>query len=162
MPNFPRCAICRASIEAGDHVVFRPDGRVNHVQCDPVICAVCARPILPAHPIRRDGDALLHATCWLRRYRAQARAARLATEVDPLVVASIRGKIAAGVLPPPPAPAPRIWAGHGRQGPCEGCEQTIDAASVEYEVDVGERTLHFHRVCLLVWQQQTPKIRGGN
>lgn len=63
----PRCVTCRTSIRPGQNVVFRQDGRVEHVACPDVVCAVCNRAIKRDEPIRRDGDALLHAYCWWRR-----------------------------------------------------------------------------------------------
>jgi hypothetical protein len=44
----------------------------------------------------------------------------------------------------------------GTGGPCAYCEKEIQTQSVEYEVDAyvgaGLRTLHFHRVCLHLWE----------
>jgi hypothetical protein len=69
MAEFPRCALCRVTIQAGTSVVFREDGRVAHVDCPEVVCPVCTRHISPGDPIRRDGDTLLHGNCWLKRHR---------------------------------------------------------------------------------------------
>lgn len=68
--EFPRCARCRVSIQAGQNVVFRIDGRVQHVECPEVLCPVCQRRVQPGDPIRRDGDNLLHGNCWMRRLRS--------------------------------------------------------------------------------------------
>ena len=70
MAELPRCATCRVNIEPGQNVVFRTDGRVQHVECPEVVCPVCGRGIRPAEPIRRDGDNLVHGNCWLKRLRA--------------------------------------------------------------------------------------------
>jgi hypothetical protein len=70
----PRCACCRVTIEPGEAVLFRADGRVVHSVCPDVMCPVCSRSIAPGCPIRRDGEQLIHANCWLKRFRASARA----------------------------------------------------------------------------------------
>jgi hypothetical protein len=70
MADFPRCATCRVTVEAGQNVVFRLDGRVAHVECPEVMCPVCTRQILPGDPIRRTGEELLHGNCWVKRHRA--------------------------------------------------------------------------------------------
>ena len=72
MADFPRCAMCRTTIEPGHNVVFRSDGRVEHVECPAVTCPVCARQILPGDPIRRNGEEMLHGNCWVKRHRAMA------------------------------------------------------------------------------------------
>jgi hypothetical protein len=72
MAEFPRCASCRVGIEPGQNVVFRSDGRVNHVDCPEVVCPVCTRKIFPGDPIRRNGEEMLHGNCWVKRYRAMA------------------------------------------------------------------------------------------
>jgi hypothetical protein len=71
MADLPRCAVCRVAIEVGQNVVFRGDGRVQHVECPKVVCPVCGAPVLPAQPIRRDGERLVHPSCWQRRLRAR-------------------------------------------------------------------------------------------
>ena len=72
MAEFPRCATCRVSIEPGQNVVFRSDGRVTHVDCPEVVCPVCTRRIFPGDPIRRNGEEMLHGNCWVKRYRVMA------------------------------------------------------------------------------------------
>jgi len=67
--EFPRCAVCRVPIGPGQNVIFRIDGRVQHTECPKVICPVCELPVLPAQPIRREGERLVHANCWMRVYR---------------------------------------------------------------------------------------------
>jgi hypothetical protein len=73
--EFPRCVRCRVVVQAGLSVVFRPDGRVEHAACPDVFCPVCGRTISPGTPIRRDGDEMLHANCWVKRFRAKAQKA---------------------------------------------------------------------------------------
>ena len=72
--ELPRCAVCRVSIEAGQSVVFRLDGRVQHVTCPTVTCHVCLRTVEPTDPIRRDGPHLVHGNCWMRLRRQAHRA----------------------------------------------------------------------------------------
>jgi len=72
MAEFPRCATCRVSIEPGQNVVFRTDGRVTHVDCPEVLCPVCTRKIFPGDPIRRNGEEMLHGNCWVKRQRVMA------------------------------------------------------------------------------------------
>lgn len=72
MAELPRCASCRVTIEPGENVTFRTDGRVSHVECPEVTCPVCARKILPGDPIRRNGEEMLHGNCWVKRQRAMA------------------------------------------------------------------------------------------
>ena len=71
--ELPTCAVCRLRVQAGQNIVFRADGRVHHSECPTVICPVCARAIAPGHPIRRDGEQLVHGNCWMKRYRAITR-----------------------------------------------------------------------------------------
>ena len=75
MVDFPRCAVCRVTIKVEQAVIFRSDGRVQHVACPPVTCEICAGAIMPRTPIRRDGEAMLHFNCWLKQHRAQVRGA---------------------------------------------------------------------------------------
>jgi len=50
----------------------------------------------------------------------------------------------------------RMTVNAGTGGPCAYCDKEIQTQSVEYEVDAyvgaGLRTLHFHRVCLHLWE----------
>jgi hypothetical protein len=73
MGPFPRCAVCRVAIRAGERTVFRADGRVEHRTCPPVTCPACGKPISPGQPIRRDGETILHGNCWIKRVRELAR-----------------------------------------------------------------------------------------
>jgi hypothetical protein len=67
--ELPRCATCRVAVKPGQNVVFRSDGRVEHVDCPEVSCLVCSQPVKPGEPIRREGDQLIHANCWMKRVR---------------------------------------------------------------------------------------------
>jgi len=166
MADFPRCASCRVSIEPGQNVVFRPDGRVQHDVCAEVICPACARPIKPHEPIRRDGDGLVHSNCWLRLQRGPGKpAVKIAPAPPDGIVLLIRSKLAAGTLPR--VDAAKLWAGPGRGDACAGCDQPITRAEIEHEVDVPARgALRFHRNCLGIWQAQVARdgheIRGGS
>ena len=71
MVELPRCAVCRVRIEVGTNVVFRRDGRVQHVECPNVVCPVCELPVRPTQPIRRDGERQLHVRCWMRLKRSE-------------------------------------------------------------------------------------------
>jgi hypothetical protein len=166
MADFPRCASCRVSIEPGQNVVFRPDGRVQHAACPEVVCPACARPIKPQEPIRRDGDGLVHSNCWLRLQRGPGKpAVKIAPAAPNGIVPLIRSKLAAGTLPR--VHAARLWAGPGKGDACAGCDQPITPAETEHEVDVpGRATLRFHRNCLSVWQAHVARdgheISGGS
>ena len=61
--------------------MFRTDGRVQHAECPAVVCPACSKEIPPGTPIRRDGDAMLHANCWMRLFRARERS-RHAPEIS--------------------------------------------------------------------------------
>jgi hypothetical protein len=52
------------------------------------------------------------------------------------VVASVRGKVAAGLLPLPEQAPTTVWAGPGSGKACDGCEMPITASDREYELDV--------------------------
>jgi hypothetical protein len=50
----------------------------------------------------------------------------------------------------------QMSVGAGTGSACAYCQKRIEPESVEYEVDAyvaaGLRTLHFHRVCLHLWE----------
>jgi hypothetical protein len=73
--EFPRCSMCRVTIQSGEPVIFGRDGRVQHTTCPTVTCPTCGLAILPAQPIRRDGETMLHGNCWAKHYRALRRTA---------------------------------------------------------------------------------------
>jgi hypothetical protein len=146
-------------IEVGQNVVFRADGRVHHAECPPVQCVVCARSIRPDEPIRRDGDGLVHSSCWVRRYRLEQRTNGLDGQPD--VVSLIRARIAAGVLPSASPAGRKVSAGRGSGRSCDGCERPIPATSVECELEHDGRTLRFHRACLVAWQEEPARGPSG-
>jgi len=49
--RLPCCAHCRLVLQLGEPLVFRRDGRVEHVACPEVICPMCHRAIVPGRPI---------------------------------------------------------------------------------------------------------------
>ena len=67
--ELPTCAVCRTRVQVGQNVLFRPDGRVHHAECPKVTCPVCTGLVAPGQPIRRDGEQIIHANCWMRRLR---------------------------------------------------------------------------------------------
>ena len=73
--ELPRCAVCRATVQAGEPLRFRADARVEHVECPVLLCPVCGGKIFPGDPIRRNGHAMLHGKCWLKHFRSVTRAA---------------------------------------------------------------------------------------
>lgn len=132
----------------GQNVVFRPDGRVQHVACPRVLCPVCTLPVAPDDPIRRDGEALVHGNCWMRRERE--------TPEPDGITSAVRAKVMAGALPR--TEATKVWAGLGKGLPCSGCGQVITGAEVENEVDLnGAPALRFHRNCLSIWQREVAR-----
>ena len=154
MAELPRCAVCRVTVEAGVHVTFRPDGRVQHVTCPPVVCPVCSSEISPNTPIRREGDVLIHGNCWVRRARLTERSPDSGAAIATL----IRGKLASGALPR--ANPTRVWGSmSGKRSPCAGCgEHIVDEA--EYEVEFADGvSLVLHRICYGIWDSERPKAR---
>ena len=157
--------MCRVHVLVGQSIVFRDDGRVNHVACPPVLCAVCSASIRPDEPIRRDGDGLVHSHCWVRRYRTEQR--NSVPEPRPDVLAVIRARVAAGSLPRALRTNGKAWAGQGSGRPCDGCDKPVPLSGVECEIALGDRTLRFHRACLVAWQDDlggpaTQGIGGGS
>ena len=65
----------------------------------------------------------------------------------------VEDKIRSGVLPLPPGPPQKYFAGKGTGQFCDLCEQAITAEDLEYELDTGGRTLRLHEECLDVWRQ---------
>jgi hypothetical protein len=62
-------------------------------------------------------------------------------------------KLRSGALPLPPEPPEKYFAGKGAGQPCDLCEQAITTEELEYELDLGGRTLRFHEKCLDMWRQ---------
>jgi hypothetical protein len=158
--ELPRCAGCRVTIEPGQNVLFRTDGRVQHVACPEIACPVCSCPIVPTDPIRRDGDQLLHGNCWMRRTLTPGQ-----RDFHPRR-AIIRAKLAAGLLPM--SRPDKTWGGYGSGKPCDVCGDRIAMGQVEYQVGVPdfEMTLRVHPECMALWYEQCPKesrkISGGS
>jgi hypothetical protein len=152
--ELPRCVICRVTIQAGISVTFRTDGRVQHVTCPPVICPVCSSEISPETPIRRDGDALLHGNCWVRRARLTDRVPAGGGEIITL----IRAKLAAGTLPS--AQPLRLWGSMSpNRSACAGCEERI-VDEAEYELVFADgRNVRLHRVCYGLWEEERGRPR---
>jgi len=69
------------------------------------------------------------------------------------LVTLIADKIRSGALPLPPEPPEKYFAGKGTGQLCDVCEQAITAEHLEFELDVGVRTLRFHDKCLDTWRQ---------
>lgn len=143
--------MCRVTIEPGQTVQFRPDARAVHAECPTVVCPVCSNAVLPNTPIRRDGEAILHSNCWMRRHR-RAIAQRP-------VEAHIRAQVVAARLPS--LEATRVWAAPGHGAVCQACQQLIQAAEAEYEVDFANAvTVRMHRECYLAWHGSTGDNSG--
>jgi hypothetical protein len=54
---------------------------------------------------------------------------------------------------PRDAPA-KMYAGYGRGYRCDGCDQTILPAQVEYEFEGDGRTIRFHLGCAGIWEAE--------
>jgi len=108
--DLPRCAACRVSIQPGQNVVFRADGRVQHVDCPKVLCPVCSRNVLPGEPIRRDGEHLLHANCWMRRLRHSEGLGGSARPIAGGCAVSAWSLVSDRVVSSRPTPDETIWA----------------------------------------------------
>jgi len=162
MVEFPRCAVCRTSIEPGQHVVFRLDGRARHLACPEVLCAVCARPVLPQEPIRREGLALVHGNCWLRRERQRLD---VSTPPDADLLQVLRARLAVGALPS--SDPTRVAGGTSPGAVCAGCTGRIMAGQVAYELEFANTvSFRLHRACYLLWDHERTsaprEIRGGS
>lgn len=78
-------------------------------------------------------------------FRGTLRVKPLAACVAIDLAATIRDKIRSGALPLPPEPPERYFAGKGTGRLCDICEQAITTEHLEFELDVGGRTLAFTR-----------------
>ena len=79
----------------------------------------------------------------------------MATGVSAWIRAKIRAKVTLGFLPAVSDSIGKSWAGKGSGRSCDGCDEPITNADVEYEIDdvpAGE-TVRFHRWCFAAWQQ---------
>ena len=159
---FPRCVLCRVTIEPGANVVFQPDGRVHHVECPKVVCAHCSGEIRPGTPIRRDEGVLLHANCWMRRYRAAAATvARPAVDEERREL--IADRVASGALPR--MDPTHVTGAASRGSACAACNGAIQGGQIEYEVEFANTVvLRFHRGCYCAWQDARvkPPISGAS
>jgi hypothetical protein len=160
--ELPRCARCRAVIEPGLNVVFRPDGRVHHAACPTILCPECSKEILPGTPIRRDGATLLHSNCWFRRFRGRAasRSAVMADAAERSAVRiAVRARIAAGTLAA--EPPQRMSGGYSRGGICDACGAQIAEGKLEYEVHFPRSIARFHHDCFAAWDEERRRAPGG-
>ena len=73
----------------------------------------------------------------------------MATDLAMLVAERIRS----GALPLPPEPPEKFFGGKGTGQCCDVCEQAITAEDLEFELDLGGRTLRFHEKCVDMWRQ---------
>jgi hypothetical protein len=51
----------------------------------------------------------------------------------------------------------KSYAGNGTNKACDGCDRPITPENIEYEVDIANRTLRFHRACFTIWQAAEAK-----
>jgi hypothetical protein len=66
----------------------------------------------------------------------------------------IPDKLAHGLLPT--VKPLKTFAGLGNGRLCDGCERSITATDLEYELDFAdERTVRLHKDCLAIWLQAT-------
>ena len=72
----------------------------------------------------------------------------------------IHAKVAAGLLPLPQDAPDIVWTGHGTDKPCDGCDESITATEIEYEIEVQGRRLRFHSRCAAAWQQEGDAASG--
>jgi hypothetical protein len=50
----------------------------------------------------------------------------------------------------------RMWGGPGSHRPCETCGEPILESSVEYELDLDERTIVLCMPCYRIWRTEPP------
>lgn len=161
--EFPRCSVCRTSIQPGIDVVFGEDGRVHHVQCPKVICSVCSFEIRPGTPIRRDDGMLIHGNCWMRQYRQRVG---VVAPSDKYRSEIVRARLASGALPG--VDPTKAWGSISTGGStCGGCGERILGGQVEYEVQFANTLIfRLHRACYLIWQEErgakVREIGGGS
>jgi hypothetical protein len=133
------------------NVVFRPDGRVHHAECPKVFCSVCSGEVRPAEPIRRDGEEMIHANCWIKRQRAQPAVAGSNGGVREL----IRSRLAEETLPR--LTPTQVWGGEGNGAVCAACDKAIERSQWEVEF-AGAVTVRFHITCFSIWEQERVKL----
>jgi hypothetical protein len=72
--------------------------------------------------------------------------------------ARVRGMLETGALPCDDAQ--QMWAGRGGGERCAACTERIDAAEVEYEVELSSGTvLRLHRRCHGIWFEECQPLR---
>ena len=59
----PTCNACLMGVQPGQPVVFREDGRLEHVDCPTIRCIRCLHVIQDGEASRRNGDGVLHTVC---------------------------------------------------------------------------------------------------
>ncbi len=50
----------------------------------------------------------------------------------------------------------RMWGGSGSLRPCQICAEPIGTSTVEYELDIDERTIVLCLPCYLIWRAEPP------
>jgi hypothetical protein len=65
----PSCAVCEQPVTIGEDVVSLPSGRVEHVHCPSLKCAICSQAVRGDEAARRFRGELFHEGCWARRAR---------------------------------------------------------------------------------------------
>jgi len=69
------------------------------------------------------------------------------------IACRIRTKLDAGELPR--RLPPKLWAGFGSGLTCDGCEEPILNAQVEYQVETdGDHSHRLHMGCAALWQAE--------
>jgi hypothetical protein len=59
----PTCDVCLMRVRMNQPVVFREDGRLEHVQCPEIRCIRCLRLVHAGELTRRIGDDVAHRLC---------------------------------------------------------------------------------------------------
>jgi hypothetical protein len=62
----------------------------------------------------------------------------------------IRERLDRGTLPH--EPPGKMYAGHGENQLCDGCDEPIGPSQVQYEFDADGRTIRFHLGCAGLWE----------
>jgi hypothetical protein len=127
-----------------------------------VTCPICSVEISPDTPVRRDGDALVHSNCWMRRFRQASGIAAMGASDD--LVDVIRARLAAHSVPS--STPSKVSGGASRGAMCVGCGGRIAVGQIEYGVEFGDAgAVRFHRACYAVWDKEraiVPRtISGG-
>jgi hypothetical protein len=59
----PTCDICLMRVQANQRVIFRSDGRMEHVECPVMRCIRCLRPVQADESTERIGGDVVHRHC---------------------------------------------------------------------------------------------------